>query len=98
MPIAAVEAEGSAISVCCCAARTGDAAEAGLETASAFRGEGLAVRVTAAWALAVRASGRVPLYSTSWDNTASLKVARKLDLALYASAWSINDAVSREPA
>lgn len=97
MPIAAIEKDESAISVCFCARRSGKAAEAGLETAAAFRGLGLAVGVTAAWALAVRASGRIPLYSTSWHNTASRAVARKLGLMIYANAWSVNDALSREP-
>jgi REP element-mobilizing transposase RayT len=45
--------------------------------------------ITAAWALAMRGSGRIPLYSTSWMNTASLAVARKLGLVAYASDWSI---------
>jgi hypothetical protein len=37
----------------------------------------------------MRASGRIPLYSTSWTNTASLAVARKLGLVAYANTWSI---------
>lgn len=96
-PIAAIEKDASAISVCCCARRSDHAAEAGLETAPAFRGYGFGGRVTAAWGLAVRASGRIPLYSTSWHNTASLAVARKLGLMMYASTWSVNDALSHEP-
>ena len=96
-PIATVERDERAISVCCSARKSPSAAEAGLETAPAFRGHGLAARVTSAWALAVRSSGRVPLYSTSWDNVASLAVARKLELTMYASAWSLNDAPTRQP-
>ncbi len=89
-PIAAVLEDGHAVSVCFCARRSDVAAEAGLETGEAFRGRGLAPRVTVAWALAVRESGRTPLYSTSWDNDASLAVARKLGLRTYASSWSIH--------
>ena len=89
-PIVGVVENGHAVSVCCCSRRSDVAAEAGLETAEAYRGRGLGPRVTAAWALAVRASGRVPLYSTSWSNDASLAVARKLGLVAYASAWSIS--------
>ena len=89
-PIVALVEKGCAVSVCFCARRSNVAAEAGLETAIGFRGRGLGPRVTAAWALAIRASGRTPLYSTSWSNGASLAVARKLRLVAYASAWSIS--------
>jgi hypothetical protein len=87
-PVVAILEDGYAVSVCCCARRSEVAAEAGLETAEAFRGRGLGPRVTAGWALAIRASGRIPLYSTFWDNDASLAVARKLRLHAYASNWS----------
>jgi len=90
-PLMAVVIEGHAVSVCCCARQSDDAAEAGLETAAAFRGRGYAATVTAAWALAIRASGRTPLYSTSWTNHASLSVARKLGLIAYAGDWSLSD-------
>ena len=89
-PLVALVEEGYTVSVCFCAWRSDAAAEAGLETAASFRGRGLGPRVTAGWALAIRASGRVPLYSTSWSNGASLAVARKLGLAAYGSKWSIS--------
>ena len=85
----AVMASGHAVSVCCCARRSEQAAEAGVETAPGLRGRGLAPRVTAAWALAVRELGLTPLYSTSWENGASLAVAHKLGLIPYASHWRI---------
>lgn len=91
-PIVAAMHDGYPVSVCFCARKTDEAAEAGVETAAAFRGCGLAPRVTAAWAASIRASGRTPLYSTSWDNTASRVVARKLGLVLYATDWSIVEA------
>ena len=89
-PIVGVVEDGHAVSVCCCSRRSDVAAEAGLETAEAYRGRGLGPRVTAAWAWAIRDSGRMPLYSTSWTNDASLAVARKLGLVAYASAWSVS--------
>lgn len=92
-PIVAIVENGHAVSVCCCSRLSDVAAEAGLETAEAYRGRGLGPRVTAAWALAVRATGRIPLYSTSWSNDASLAVARKLGLEVYASAWSISQSL-----
>ena len=88
-PIAAFVEEGRAVSVCFSSRRSDIAAECGVETAEEYRGRGLAARVTAAWGLAVRASGRVPLYSTSWWNAPSLAVARKLGLVPYAGRWSI---------
>jgi len=90
-PVMAIVKDGYPVSICFCARSSDVAAEAGLETAEAFRGRGFAQRVTAAWALAIRASGRIPLYSTSWTNTASLAVARKLGLMAYASHWSLSD-------
>ena len=85
--------EGHVVSVCFCARRFNTAAE---ELGCCERnGNGRFVGVDsftsfAGWALAVRASGRTPLYSTSWSNDASLAVARKLGLVAYASAWSIS--------
>lgn len=90
-PVLAVVKGGYPVSVCFCARRSDVAAEAGLETAEAYRGRGFGARVTAAWALAVRASGRIPLYSTWWSNDASLAVARKLNLVAYASDWTLSD-------
>ena len=89
-PIVALVEGGYTVSVCFCSRRSEVAAECGLETAVEFRGRGLGPRVTAGWALAIRASGHVPLHSTSWSNDASLAVARKLGLATYASKWSIS--------
>jgi hypothetical protein len=90
-PVMAAFKDGHPVSLCFCARSSDIAAEAGVETAEAFRGRGFAPYVTAAWALAVRASGRVPLYSTSWTNSASLAVARRLGLMAYASGWSLSD-------
>jgi hypothetical protein len=90
-PVMAVVEDGFPVSVCFCARLSDAAAEAGLETAAAYRGRGYGPRVTAAWALAIRASGRIPLYSTGWTNAASLAVARKLGLVAYACSWGLAD-------
>jgi hypothetical protein len=90
-PVLAIAENGYPVSICYCARRSEVAAEAGLDTAEAYRGRGYGPRVTAAWALAIRRSGRIPLYSTSWTNQASLAVARKLNLVAYASDWSLSD-------
>jgi hypothetical protein len=84
LPCAVVVENDVAVSVCFCSRLTPRAAEAGLETLPRARGCGYAVAVVAAWARAVRATGRTPLYSTSWDNLASQSVAQRLGLILYA--------------
>jgi hypothetical protein len=90
-PMLAILEQGYPVSVCFCSRRTNLAAEAGVETALEHRGRGYGSRVTAAWALAVRGSGRIPMYSTDWSNSASLALARKLGLEVYAVDWSISD-------
>ncbi len=90
-PMMAIVEDGHSVSICFSARSSIEAAEAGLETSEPYRGRGYGPCVTAAWALEVRSSGRVPLYSTSWDDSASLAVARKLRLLPYASDWSIAD-------
>jgi GNAT superfamily N-acetyltransferase len=89
-PVLAVLEDGAPVSVCFSARGSDVAVEAGVETAPAFRGRGYAARAVAAWAESIRASGRVPLYSTEWTNTASLAVARRLGLVPYASLWSLS--------
>ena len=84
-PLFVVTCEGHAVSVCGSVRQTGNAYEAGVETAVAYRGRGFAAPAVAAWAAAVREIGRVPLYSTSWQNAASQAVARKLALIQFGS-------------
>ena len=81
---------GATIVAVCFSSRNGaDAAEAGLETLAPFRGRGYAAAAVAAWAAAVRASGRLPLYSTGWDNLASQGVVRTLGLVPYGADLSL---------
>ena len=82
-PMLATVVDGHAVAVCGTVRRTNEACEAGVETAAEFRGRGHAVRVVTSWAQAVRASGLIPLYSTSWQNEASRAVARKLGLVQF---------------
>ena len=84
-PMFVLVVDGRAVSVCATVRRTDAACEAGVETAPDYRGRGYAARVVAPWARAVRAEGRVPLYSTSWRNEASRAVARRLALVLFGS-------------
>ena len=87
-PSFAVVEDGLAVSVCYSSRNGIDAAEAGVDTLPDYRGRGYAVAVTAAWAAAIRASGRIPLYSTAWDNLASRAVARRLGLIMYGADMS----------
>ncbi|GIP33645.1 hypothetical protein J2TS4_28550 [Paenibacillus sp. J2TS4] len=82
-PCIALVCETRAVSICRSVRITSKAHEAGLETLNPFRGRGYAAAVVAGWAMEVRKLGSIPLYSTSWENLASQKVARKLALSLY---------------
>ena len=88
-PLAATIVENQAVSICHCARLTAQAAEAGVETAEAARGQGYASAAVAAWASAVRQRDILTLYSTSWENAASQGVARKLGMLRYGDDWSI---------
>jgi RimJ/RimL family protein N-acetyltransferase len=82
-PFVASLDSGRVVSVCTSARITALAHEAGVETLSAFRRRGHAANAVAAWATAVRARGALPLYSTSFENVGSQRVAAKLGLSLY---------------
>lgn len=79
----------AAVSVCCSARSSRFAAEAGLATAPAYRGRELAVKTAARWGWEVRRQGRIPLYSTSWSNLGSQRVAHKLRLYPYGMDFHI---------
>lgn len=66
------------------------AAEAGVETLAPFRRRGLAAAAVACWARAVQRSGRLALYSTSWENTASQALARRLGARRYGETWQVS--------
>ncbi len=83
-PIVIVRAHnGEVASVCYSARSSAAAAEAGVETMEEYRGRGYGSLAVVAWATAVRESGRVPLYSTPWENAASRALARRLGLVCY---------------
>jgi GNAT acetyltransferase len=82
-PHFAVLRAGAAVSVCYSARASARAAEAGVQTAEQFRGLGCAALAADAWAQEIRSAGKTPFYSTNWENTASMAVARKLDLVEF---------------
>ncbi len=77
-PFMAVVETGRAVSVCASVRITARAHEAGVETLPEHRRRGYAVDVVADWASAVRDLEALPLYSTSWQNVASQRVAARL--------------------
>ena len=82
-PYLAIIEDSRVVSICRSVRLSSHAHEAGVETLVGYRQRGYATSVVAAWALAVRALNRIPLYSTSWDNVASQGVARRLGLVQY---------------
>ncbi len=88
-PCRAVLVDGDAVSLCFSSRNAPRACAAGVFTVEEYRGRGHAAAVVVSWAHAVRESGRVPFYSTSWDNLASQAVAKKLGLVLYGSDLSL---------
>ena len=82
-PVVAIVEGDKAVSVCQSVRKSEEAEEAGVDTLLSYRGKGYAAQVVAGWARIVREQGRIPLYSTSWDNKASQRVAEKLELQLY---------------
>lgn len=89
LPFVAALEEGRAVSVCRSVRVTPEAHEAGVETLPEFRGRAHARDVTAGWARLVSSAGAAPLYSTSWENTASQSVAMKLRLAAYGADFHV---------
>lgn len=79
-PMIASLIDGRAVSVCCSGRRTNAAHEAAVETVTAYRNRGHGSQVVTAWAEAVYAADRIPLFSTAWENTASRAVMRKLEV------------------
>lgn len=88
-PMAAVVVDGKAVAVCFCSRITARVAEAGVFTAEDYRGHNYATDTVRGWAAGVRATGRLPLYSTSSTNFASQSIARKLRAVQYATTYSL---------
>jgi RimJ/RimL family protein N-acetyltransferase len=88
-PFLTLVEESRAVSVCRSVRITTAAHEAGVETLPDFRGKGYAKDVVAGWARLVQSLGAIPLYSTSWENTASQAVARKLRLVPYGADFQV---------
>jgi len=82
-PVTALIEDGKAVSVCLSSCVSPAAHESGVGSVEEYRGRGYAGKVVAAWAESVRKLGRVPFYSTDWDNRASQRVAEKLGAVAF---------------
>jgi len=88
-PFMAAVDHQQAVAVCASVRISVKVHEAGVETHPAYRRRGHAQGVVAAWADAVQALGAIPVYSTSWDNTGSLRVAAALGARLIGTDFHI---------
>jgi hypothetical protein len=79
-PFCAVVEDNRAVSICASVRITDAVHCAGVETLAAHRRLGHATCAVTGWALAVRSRGANPVYSTSWTNEASRRVAARLRL------------------
>jgi GNAT acetyltransferase len=82
-PFIARVVSGRAVAVCASVRITEDAHEAGVETLENHQRKGYAVAVVSSWASVVANRGVIPLYSTSFSNSASQNLAMRLGLSRY---------------
>lgn len=88
-PVFASLVRGRAVAVCASVRSTGAAHEAGVETLPHHRRAGHATAAVAAWARELLGAGIVPLYSTSWSNLASQRVASALGFEAFGWEYRI---------
>ena len=89
LPCFAAIEDSQAVSICQSVRSSWRAHEAGVDTLETYRQRGYAVSAVAAWALAVRELDLLPLYSTSWKNLASRRLARRLGLIQYGADYHL---------
>lgn len=77
-PMLVVVEDGKAISVCASVRKSATAHAAGVETSTEYRGRGHAVIAVPGWVITVQEMGLVALYSTSWANQTSQRLAAKV--------------------
>jgi hypothetical protein len=87
-PMFAWVADGRALSLCATVRRSEVGVEAGVDTLETHRRQGHGRQAVAAWSSAIQREGVTAFYSTSWDNAASIALARSLRLQqVGASLW-----------
>lgn len=88
-PVWSVVEDGAAVAIGHSAREPSRGIEAGVHTIEAYRQRGFARRVVTAWAQEISQLGRLPFYSTWWENTASLLIAARLGGEFYAVDFSV---------
>ena len=96
-PFVAKLVDGHVAATCETVRKTGITVEAGVETRERYRLRGYGRAVVSAWACKAVEMGLVPLYSASWENRASISLARSLGLIHYGSEFSISGVPLDEP-
>ena len=86
--------DNRAVSICASVREAEGVHAAGVETLPSHRRLGLATDAVAAWARAVLRIDAVPLYGTTFDNLASQGVARRLEMELVGSEFSVECALT----
>lgn len=86
-PFFAALVDDAAVAVCASVRITDAAHQAGVEVHPSFRRQGHGHTAVAAWAAAVAALGARPLYSTTWDNVASRRLADSLGFTPFGSDY-----------
>ena len=84
-PVAATIVDGRAVAVCMSARVGARVHEAGVETHPDHRGRGHGLAAVAEWRVAVERRGAIPLYCTSWSNSASKRLAAAAGFEHYAT-------------
>jgi RimJ/RimL family protein N-acetyltransferase len=89
-PLIGVIVEDRLLSLAHSSRRTSEACELGIDTLPDARRKGYALAATVLWAATVSLEGLVPLYSTSFDNEASLGLAAAAGYRVFARVATID--------
>ena len=89
-PVVGVVRDGTIVAVCSTVRRRPGEGEAGVHVLEAWRRQGFARAMVTRWRDEIEATGRTPFYGTTWDNAASLAVARALRMEPFAEEIGIS--------
>ncbi len=88
-PVYGVLLDGAVVAQCGCSRLTERAAEAGVEVAEAYRGNGFAKDCARGWAREMRDRGLLTLWGTTWENEASQAIAAAVGFEPYGTDWHL---------